>query len=237
MVKRPSILLISPDNSTIICGDKFGDAYSLPMFPDPNYKPTPKVDQAPEKRFLPEATDKTVHTAANLKILEDQRKQRAAGTAVPKDEMLFEHQLLLGHVSLLTDLKWATVAVDGPDGPLTRNYLLSSDRDEHIRVSRAPPQTHVIENYCLGHGSFVSRMALVRDNQILISGGGDESLFIWDWRNGTLLNKINLSKELESRMNGEVSISVSGLWTFPSGPTPEVCMNAAPYVISSATIY
>ena len=30
MPKRPCAIQISPDNTTIICGDKFGDVYSLP---------------------------------------------------------------------------------------------------------------------------------------------------------------------------------------------------------------
>ncbi|KAG9924666.1 hypothetical protein KCU98_g21591, partial [Aureobasidium melanogenum] len=33
MPKRPCAVLVTPDNKTILCGDKFGDVYSLPLFP------------------------------------------------------------------------------------------------------------------------------------------------------------------------------------------------------------
>lgn len=54
----------------------------------------------------------------------------------------FEHKLLLGHVSMLTDI--ALVVLNG------RNYIITADRDEHIRISRGIPQSHIIEGFCLG---------------------------------------------------------------------------------------
>ncbi|KAF9203817.1 tRNA (guanine-N(7)-)-methyltransferase non-catalytic subunit trm82, partial [Haplosporangium sp. Z 27] len=49
-------------------------------------------------------------------------------------------QPILGHVSMATDLA------------LTKDnkYIITSDRDEHIRVSQYP-KGHNIETYCLGH--------------------------------------------------------------------------------------
>lgn len=48
--------------------------------------------------------------------------------------------LILGHTSLLTSF---ILTED-------EKYVISADRDEHIRVSWYP-QGYVIERYCLGH--------------------------------------------------------------------------------------
>lgn len=73
----------------------------------------------------------------------------------------------------------------------TREYIITADRDEHIRVSRGIPQAHVIEGYCLGHEEFVSRLCVAPGGRedILISGGGDDYLLVWDWPRCRLLGK------------------------------------------------
>jgi tRNA (guanine-N(7)-)-methyltransferase subunit TRM82 len=48
--------------------------------------------------------------------------------------------LILGHTSVLT------TSVLTPD----ESYIITADRDEHIRVSWFP-QGHTIESFCLGH--------------------------------------------------------------------------------------
>lgn len=47
---------------------------------------------------------------------------------------------IVGHVSMVTDM------VLTPDD----KYVITSDRDEHIRVSRYP-NGYNIETFCLGH--------------------------------------------------------------------------------------
>jgi len=115
-------------------------------------------------------------------------------TTKPKETMDFAHELLLGHVSMLTDLACATVKTSSGK---TRSYILTSDRDEHIRVSRGMPQAHIIEGFCLGHKSFVSKICLLT-TRLLVSGGGDQELYVWDWQKGELLFKLDLQRAVDN---------------------------------------
>lgn len=191
MPKRPCSITISADDSTIISADKFGDVYALPLI----YTERPEVPglatQTPEpslpKNFVPAANELTIHSQRNRKALENQRKQ--TNTTAEKSEPTFEHTLLLGHVSMLTDI--ALVSLKG------RNYIVTADRDEHIRISRGIPQAHIIEGFCLGHTNFITRLCFPRSNpHLLISGGGDDELFVWDWLAGRLLFKADLKKHV-----------------------------------------
>ena len=189
MPKRPCALALTNKDSTIIAADKFGDVYSLPLlFSDPEDQPTPsgagtpRDDQA-AKPFIPAANDLTVHSQRNRRALEHQKKQK--NKAPEKSEPTFEHKLLLGHVSMLTDV--AAVDIQG------RSYIITADRDEHIRISRGIPQSHIIEGFCLGHNEFISRLCIPEGrSNLLISGGGDNELFVWDWLSGQLLSKADL---------------------------------------------
>jgi tRNA (guanine-N(7)-)-methyltransferase subunit TRM82 len=187
MPKRPCAVAITEDDSTIIAADKFGDVYSLPLLFSQLDSPsggtgTLRNEQTP-KHFTPAANDLTVHSQRNRKALENQKKQ--TNKASEKIEPTFEHKLLLGHVSMLTDI--AVVASHG------RSYIISGDRDEHIRISRGIPQTHIIEGFCLGHTEFISLLCIPQGRQnLLISGGGDNELFVWDWLSGRLLSKVHL---------------------------------------------
>lgn len=243
MPKRPCAILVTPDNSTIICGDKFGDVYSLPLIPtEKEITPAPASEATTktaekEKIFQPSATELTVHTKRNRRALEMQKKQKDL-KAKPKEPLKFEHQLLLGHVSMLTDVTIGQHEVGGK----TRDFILTADRDEHIRVSRGPPQAYVIERYCLGHTEFISSMCLVPGTNLLVSGGGDDWLGIWDWTTGKLLAKQSLKdtilgdSELTSKLPAQQdegadaarNIAVSGLWTAPvAGDSQELVLVAA----------
>ena len=232
MPKRPCALEILPDNDTIICGDKFGDVYSLPLLPtDESEKEASdaKAAQAAQDAkdaelraqarssgvaFKPSATNLTVHTKRNLRSLEAQQKQKLF---TPRKEVLaFEHKLLLGHVSMLTDATFATREVEGK----TRGYIITADRDEHIRISRAAPQSHIIEGFCLGHTEFVSKLRLVPGTDLLVSGGGDDWIGIWDWPNYSLKTSINIREHLSKYLTAtpedkDPQVAVSGIWTAP----------------------
>jgi tRNA (guanine-N(7)-)-methyltransferase subunit TRM82 len=80
-------------------------------------------------------------------------------------------------------------------------YIISADRDEHIRVSWYP-QGYSIESYCLGSLTcvpspisgidvylvsirFVSTLLVSNSSpNLLVSGGGEEFLRVWDWKSG-----------------------------------------------------
>lgn len=202
MPKRPCAVTLTPDEKTILCGDKFGDVYALPLHPTEadNYilPPYRKLDEDHESRsstLVPSANTRTVHTLRNQKALKDQLS--SANRKVPPKAPTFENQLLLGHVSLLTDV--ACVAVSGEVATTShdRTYIITADRDEHIRVSRGMPQAHVIEGFCLGHTQFVSKLCVPSwDPRLLVSGGGDDHLVVWDWLAGRILQRFDLRKHV-----------------------------------------
>jgi tRNA (guanine-N(7)-)-methyltransferase subunit TRM82 len=269
MPKRPCAVVLTPDDSAILCADKFGDVYSLPLLGQ-TYDSTTGSDDAKtstdnvangapqQKPFVPAATSLTVHTKGNREALRQQ--QKITNPKAEKKSLNFEHQLLLGHVSLLTDV--VCVYMDRyHKNP--RTYILSSDRDEHIRVSRGIPQAHIIEGYCLGHTEFVSKLCFSPDHPLfLLSGGGDDYLLLWEWLHGKILQKIDLRGPVEAfkekydsktafrkptAMNEEanttedsakVSIAVSNIRTrndpTPGTPSTEIIVTCEGYVASFA---
>ncbi|KAF7309971.1 tRNA (guanine-N(7)-)-methyltransferase non-catalytic subunit TRM82 [Mycena indigotica] len=96
-------------------------------------------------------------------------------------------RLILGHVSLLN----AFVLSDD------EKYIITADRDEHVRVSWYP-QGYTIESYCLGHTQFVSAIHIpCFAPDVLISGGGDPVLKVWDWLGGRFERDIPISDAVE----------------------------------------
>ncbi|KAK2046985.1 WD repeat domain-containing protein [Colletotrichum somersetense] len=210
MPKRPCSVLICPDDQTVLSADKFGDVYSLPLIASEAAaadsaasETTSPAPSAAPKPFKPEANPLTVHSKSNLRALQSQlREQQKANRDIPKDQPTFEHTLQIGHVSMLTAL---TLASKG-----SRRYIITADRDEHIRVSRFMPHAHVIEGFCLGHANFVSALTLPSQD-ILVSGGGDSELFVWDWEAGKVLSKFDLLEQAQ-QVDKEVSkVAISQL--------------------------
>ncbi|PYH50069.1 putative tRNA methyltransferase [Aspergillus saccharolyticus JOP 1030-1] len=212
MPKRPSSIALTSDETTILCADKFGDVHSLPLIPTtdkPAVAPRPNREA---KLSHPAATNLTVHTKGNLRALEQQlllaskKKEDGEERSVGPS---FEHHLLLGHVSLLTDM----VFVSLPSETHKRTYILTADRDEHIRVSRGPPQAHVIETYCLGHTAFISKICVPQyAPEYLISGGGDNYLVVWNWAEGRALHKVPLVEN-----SSAAEVVVRGIWATTIG--------------------
>ena len=210
MPKRPCSVSLTTDEGTILCADKFGDVYALPL----REKESPKTecinepsldnekpDAIPnQKPYVPAASLSTVHTKRNQQALKNQ--QNLLNKVAEKKALDFDHELLLGHVSLLTDLAYVTVKPQELKSNHLRNYIITSDRDEHIRVSRGLPQAHIIEGYCLGHTEFVSKMCILYwSPEILVSGGGDDFLLVWDWITGSVRQKLDLTATVEASIN------------------------------------
>lgn len=231
MPKRPCAIILSPNEATLLVGDKFGDVYALPLHPSEQPPKKPSMERHAATPFQPSASELTVHTKGNLESLRQQRE--AKNRAKPKTGPEFEHHLILGHVSLLTDL--AAVELPPTDGVgKPRNYILTSDRDEHIRVSRGIPQTHVIETYCLQHLDFVSKLCIVPwQPDLLVSGSGEPSLKCYLWPTGEYLyNAFGHGGEIEEILKARPSlksdrhievrslkIAVSGIWTMQYSPS------------------
>ncbi|KAI0022176.1 hypothetical protein F4780DRAFT_777887 [Xylariomycetidae sp. FL0641] len=218
MPKRPSSIALADDDKTILCADKFGDVYGLPLIPSAttttteeaaaSASPTPTPAPAPAR---PEkgANTLTVHSQRNLRALENQKRHLAEGKGKGKGAAAaaFAHDLLLlGHVSMLC----AVAAARDAEG---RPYILTGDRDEHVRVSRGRPgHAHVVEAYCLGHAAFVGalRVPAARPARLL-SAGGDPALFLWDWRRGALLARADLLARVREVVPGAARVAVTAL--------------------------
>lgn len=229
MPKRPCAIVLDQEQKTLFVADKFGDVYSMPLFPSEQVSNTIGAECPKTKpRSEPSASELTVHSKRNLEALRQQRLYRASQEP-PKEKpsLQFEHTLLLGHVSLLTDLK----VVDLPPHISTnksakrRRHIITADRDEHIRVSRGPPQSHIIEAYCHGHKDFVTKVCqLPWQPEILVAGSGAPSVRTYIWPEGRPLSQSNhlegskVFQELESlRCTGPHSrekhqSAISGLW-------------------------
>ncbi|CAK7227921.1 tRNA (guanine-N(7)-)-methyltransferase non-catalytic subunit trm82 [Sporothrix curviconia] len=196
-----------------------------------------------------EANQFTVHTKGNRQALENQRRQKELLLQQGLDQQKrdaenssSEYQLLLGHVSMLTAVAVAEGYAEGEEkaGRKTkakRPLILTADRDEHIRVSRgvvgataAASLTHVIETFCLGHTSFVSRLCIPASRpDRLVSGGGDGELRVWNfWPEGQLVGTAGLAS-LVAGVTGETGetavatpkVALSGLYAFGSARDPD----------------
>lgn len=94
--------------------------------------------------------------------------------------------LILGHLSMLLDV---LITED-------MKYILTTDRDEKIRVSMFP-NCYNIMSYCLGHAKFVTNISeLPHKKNVLISCGGDGVFKLWDYKCGTELLSVNFSDKI-----------------------------------------
>lgn len=100
---------------------------------------------------------------------------------------------ILGHVSMLSD-----VLITQHN---SKQFILTGDRDEHIRVSNYP-KSYVIKQWLFGHREFVSSLHIPDFNpELLISGGGDEFFCIWKWHKCELLAKVPLREVIQPFLN------------------------------------
>lgn len=134
-------------------------------------------------RILPRAASKVIFSPNNDIIVADK-----AGDAYlfSTTNPVGNGSLLLGHLSMLLDI---LVTEDG-------KYILTTDRDEKIRVSMFPHSYNIV-SYCLGHSKFVTNICeLPHKKDILISSGGDGTLKFWDYVCGNELLTVNFSEKI-----------------------------------------
>ncbi|KAI3432660.1 hypothetical protein D9Q98_004204 [Chlorella vulgaris] len=112
--------------------------------------------------------------------------QRPAG--LPEGQQQ-EPEVLLGHYcAILTSLALSSGG----------RFLATTDRDQRARVSVMPADplagAHEIQSFCLGHTAFVSCSTFVKQSaeELLVTGGGDGTLRLWDPLNGELLHTLEL---------------------------------------------
>ncbi|KAI9278018.1 WD40-repeat-containing domain protein [Sporodiniella umbellata] len=94
---------------------------------------------------------------------------------------------ILGHVSMVTDM-----VLTSDD-----KYVITADRDEHIRVSRFP-NGYNIESFCLGHTDVITHISLLPWNEsLLVSAGGDGTVRVWDYLNGKQIQSLDIKEQIE----------------------------------------
>merc|ERR1712018_476229 len=94
-----------------------------------------------------------------------------------------EGQCLLGHLSMLLDIKLSKCG----------KFIITCDRDEKIRVSHYP-NAYNIHNFCLGHTDFVTSIVLHQET-FLVSGSGDGTLRLWNYLKGKELDQVLCAKD------------------------------------------
>ena len=97
---------------------------------------------------------------------------------------------ILGHVSMLTGILFAKDSKNS-------EFLITADRDEHIKISHYP-QTYVIDKWLFGHKEYIASVVCPRWNpSLLLSAGGDDSVFLWNWETSKLLGKFKFSDSIQ----------------------------------------
>ncbi|CAF0977169.1 unnamed protein product [Brachionus calyciflorus] len=105
-----------------------------------------------------------------------------------------EFKLIMGHLSMLTDMRLSS----------DEKFLLTSDRDEKIRISHYP-NTYNIFGYLLAHKEFVMQFEFL-NNSNLLSVSGDSKLILWDLKtlkpHQIIDVKSFLKEECQKELNG-----------------------------------
>ncbi|KAG0148865.1 hypothetical protein CROQUDRAFT_654207 [Cronartium quercuum f. sp. fusiforme G11] len=165
LAKRATALSVSPNGKHIVIGDKSGDIYNLPF-------------DAPDNLVFASDPDHELKDKPNESLGSQQAESSSKPVILAP---------IAGHVSILTSLTFI------PSRP--NPYLITADRDEHIRISRYP-KAWSIENYLLGHQRFVGALLWVpgfgEQGGVVLSGGGEDDVFVWDPSQATCRQKISV---------------------------------------------
>jgi tRNA (guanine-N(7)-)-methyltransferase subunit TRM82 len=129
----------------------------------------------------------------------------AAAAAKPSSR-----RLLLGHTaSMLTGMQVAPTNSG-------RQFILTADRDEKVRVS-CFPETHIVHGYLLGHTAFVSAMDAVSGDgarPLCLTGSGDGTVRLWDYQTCKEVGMVPLVLQPpggDSSNNDDLNVNDEGL--------------------------
>ena len=149
------------------------DIYTVKIESSPNTSQSPSLQYCTPKRV-------SCFAFAYIDAADGSRKEPVlisgdvAGDSYAYNLKEKGQRLLVGHTaSMLTDI----AIIDKGNSAL----LLTSDRDEKIRISRFP-DTYVIEGFLLGHTTYVTGFVVIPSSPSthVVSCGGDRTLRIWD---------------------------------------------------------
>ena len=132
-------------------------------------------------------------------------------------------RLLLGHTaSMLTGLQIVPNSTDNT----TR--ILTSDRDEKVRVSSFP-NTFVVEGYLLGHTEYVSSLDVSKNDAcpFCVTCGGDGTIRLWDYTTCEELDVVKADRSSsDDGEEGKESVEVPlGVTMNPGGSIVAVIWN------------
>jgi tRNA (guanine-N(7)-)-methyltransferase subunit TRM82 len=156
--------------------------------------------------------------------------ERPSALALQSDPTLNpDATLVLGHVSVVTD----TVCTTTSNG---KGRIITSDRDEHIRISRYP-LAYVVDKYLFGSEGFVSAIHVAdvpptegSSSSTLLSAGGERWMRIWDWEAGVQVGRVDVLSAVlphrrvraamrkDKRKNQPAPVKEEGEGTFYSAP-------------------
>ncbi|CAD0197115.1 unnamed protein product [Chrysodeixis includens] len=145
--------------------------------------------------IIPRSASKIRFTVDNTKLLVADKSGDVLLFDIHKED---SGTKLLGHLSLLLDVLQSN----------DTKYILSSDRDEKIKVS-CYPNTYHIQTYCLGHTEFVNHIEFLPHNdKYLTSSSGDGTLKIWDYSEGKLCHTIDTKLDVNDEQLRQNFINV-----------------------------
>lgn len=94
---------------------------------------------------------------------------------------------ILGHNSMILDVLITDCG----------KYIITSDRDEKIRVSCFPNAYNIV-TYCLGHEEFVTN--IFAHGSVLLSASGDGTLRTWNYLEGKQLQVYNTNDHVKNEV-------------------------------------
>jgi tRNA (guanine-N(7)-)-methyltransferase subunit TRM82 len=93
---------------------------------------------------------------------------------------------------------------------VSKNRILTCDRDEKVRVSQFPEST-IIEGFLLGHEAYVTSIDTVVDDagtSIVASCGADGTVRLWNVETLQQLDKVDVNKTDEAKEGEDASILI-----------------------------